>query len=196
MRASIATAICPLLALCAAQPFDGKSSKFSNTTHSTSCISPADAILIANGFGQILSNFSMSFGDTFIADDYVDQSDSVATLMHSPNLLASDVRFPSLFPPKLLTDAKHSWANSPTTPKKAFLLANKLNRVFRLSFSIHGLRAMPLLSVTCFPLQGWMYRVLLLLKLRKRRRITLVLVREAKNGRSRLFTESLIRRFG
>jgi hypothetical protein len=96
MRASIITAIYPLLALCAAQPFDGKSSKFSNTT-SPSCISPADAILIANGFGQILSNFSMSFGDTLIADDYVDQSDSVATLMHSPNLLASDVCSPFFF---------------------------------------------------------------------------------------------------
>jgi hypothetical protein len=98
MRASITTVACSLAALCAAQPFDSKSSKFSNTTASTSCISPADAILIANGFGQILSNFSMSFGDTLIADDYVDQSDSVATLMHSPNLLASDVRFPSLSP--------------------------------------------------------------------------------------------------
>jgi hypothetical protein len=96
MRASIITVTCPLLALCAAQPFDGKSSKLSNTT-STSCISPADATLIANGFGQILSNFSMSFGDVLIADDYVDQSDSVATLMHSPNLLASDVCSPFFF---------------------------------------------------------------------------------------------------
>jgi hypothetical protein len=100
MRASITTVACSLAALCAAQPFNGKSSKFPNTTHSTSCISPADAILIANGFGQILSNFSMSFGDNLIADDYTDQSDSVATLMHSPNLLASDVRFPSFSPPK------------------------------------------------------------------------------------------------
>jgi hypothetical protein len=95
MRASIATAICPLVALCAAQPLNGSSSRFSNTTDSTSCISSADAILIADGFGQILSNFSMSWGDSIIADGYVDQSDSVATLMHSPNVLASDVRPPS-----------------------------------------------------------------------------------------------------
>jgi hypothetical protein len=83
------------VALCAAQPLNGSSSRFSNTTDSTSCISSADAILIADGFGQILSNFSMSWGDSIIADGYVDQSDSVATLMHSPNVLASDVRPPS-----------------------------------------------------------------------------------------------------
>jgi len=94
MRTAIATAIYSLMALCAAQPFTGKSSRFSNTTDSTSCISTADAILIADGFGQILSNFSMSWGDNLIADGYVDQSDSVATLMHSPNLLASDVCWP------------------------------------------------------------------------------------------------------
>jgi len=95
MRASIATATFSLTALCAAQPYNITSSKLSNTTTtSTSCISTADAILIANGFGQILSNFSTSFGDTLIADGYVDQSDSVATLMHSPNLLASDVCLP------------------------------------------------------------------------------------------------------
>jgi hypothetical protein len=98
MRTSIATTVWPLMALCAAQPFNGKSSKPSNTTASTSCISAADAVLIADGFGQILSNFSTSFGDNLIADGYVDQSDSVATLMHSPNLVASDVCLPSPFP--------------------------------------------------------------------------------------------------
>ena len=99
MRTSITAAFCSLMALCAAQPYNITSSKLSNTTTTTStfCISTADAILIANGFGQILSNFSTSFGDTLIADGYVDQSDSVATLMHSPNLLASDVCLP-LFP--------------------------------------------------------------------------------------------------
>ncbi|THX16723.1 hypothetical protein D6D13_01333 [Aureobasidium pullulans] len=93
MRAFIATVLCPLVACYTIQPFN-TTSKSSNTTISsstTSCISTADAILIANGFGQILSNFSMSFGDILIADGYVDQSDSVATLMHSPNLLASDL---------------------------------------------------------------------------------------------------------
>ncbi|KAI4720707.1 hypothetical protein E4T48_03067 [Aureobasidium sp. EXF-10727] len=92
MRASIATALCPLLAHCAAQPFNTTSSKLANTTsNDTPCISSTDAVLIANGFGRILSNFSTSWGDTLIADGYVDQSDSVATLMHSPNLLASDL---------------------------------------------------------------------------------------------------------
>lgn len=33
----------------------------------------------------------MSWGDILIADGYTDQSDSVATLMHSPNVVASDV---------------------------------------------------------------------------------------------------------
>lgn len=102
MRASTATAICPLVALCAAQPFSGSSSRFFNITDSASCISSADAVLIADGFGQILSNFSMSWGDNLIADGYVDQSDSVATLMHSPNVLASDVRPPSPFSNSLL----------------------------------------------------------------------------------------------
>ena len=102
MRASIITAICSLMALCAAKPFNGKSTKFSNTTDSASCISAADAVLIADGFGQILSNFSTAFGDNLIADGYVDQSDSVATLMHSPNLVASDVRPPSPLPPLLI----------------------------------------------------------------------------------------------
>lgn len=55
------------------------------------CISAADAVLVADGFGQVLSNFSMSWGDILIADGYTDQSDSVATLMHSPNVVASDV---------------------------------------------------------------------------------------------------------
>ena len=79
------------MALSAAQPFNSSSTRFSNSTDTISCISSADAILIADGFGQILSNFSMSWGNNLIADGYVDQSDSVATLMHSPNLLASDV---------------------------------------------------------------------------------------------------------
>ncbi|CAD0109953.1 unnamed protein product [Aureobasidium uvarum] len=88
MRAFSATALCPLLAHCAAQPFNSTSSKLANTTsYETPCISSADAILIADGFGQILSNFSTSWGNILIADGYVDQSDSVATLMHSPNLL-------------------------------------------------------------------------------------------------------------
>lgn len=103
MRTSIAAVICPLMALCAAQPFNGKSSKLSNTTASTSCISAADAVLIADGFGQILSNLSTSFGDILIADGYVDQSDSVATLMHSPNLIASDVCLPFPCPSLPLT---------------------------------------------------------------------------------------------
>lgn len=94
MRAFIATALCPLVACYTIQPFNTTSKSSNTTIDTTSCISTADAILIANGFGQILSNFSMSFGDILIADDYVDQSDSVATLMHSPNLLASDVQSP------------------------------------------------------------------------------------------------------
>ncbi|KAI5209187.1 hypothetical protein AUEXF2481DRAFT_5138 [Aureobasidium subglaciale EXF-2481] len=93
MRTSIAAAVCPFMGLvfCTAQPFNNITSKATNNTSTTSCISPADAILIANGFGQILSNFTTSWGDVLIADDYIDQSDSVATLMHSPNVLASDL---------------------------------------------------------------------------------------------------------
>lgn len=97
MRTFIAAALYPLVALCAAQTFYSTSSKLAKTTfNSASCISAADAVLVANGFGQILSNFSTSFGDILIADGYTDQSDSVSTLMHSPNVVASDVS-PSLF---------------------------------------------------------------------------------------------------
>ncbi|KAI4842776.1 hypothetical protein E4T45_08911 [Aureobasidium sp. EXF-8846] len=119
MRTSIATVICPLMALgAAAQPFNGKSSKLSNTTASTSCISTVDAVLIADGFGQILSNFSTSFGDILIADGYVDQSDSVATLMHSPNLIASDLG-------KLTFDTKSSFlAGEQAQPGVPFKLLN------------------------------------------------------------------------
>ncbi|THX55634.1 hypothetical protein D6D06_04800 [Aureobasidium pullulans] len=120
MRAFIATALCPLVACYTIQPFN-TTSKSPNTTISsstTSCISTADAILIANGFGQILSNFSMSFGDILIADDYVDQSDSVATLMHSPNLLASDLG-------KLTFDTKASFlAGEQAQPGVPFTLLN------------------------------------------------------------------------
>ncbi|KAH0354552.1 hypothetical protein KCU81_g1111, partial [Aureobasidium melanogenum] len=92
MRTFIAAALYPLVALCAAQPFHSTSSKLAKTTFdSASCISAADAVLVANGFGQILSNFSTSFGDILIADGYTDQSDSVSTLMHSPNVVASDL---------------------------------------------------------------------------------------------------------
>lgn len=92
MRAFLATLLCPLVAHCAAQPFNSTSSKLSNSTsNSKSCISAADAVLIADGFGQILSDSSTSFGDILIADGYTDQSDSVSTLMHSPNVIASDV---------------------------------------------------------------------------------------------------------
>ncbi|KAG9561478.1 hypothetical protein KCU71_g7101, partial [Aureobasidium melanogenum] len=89
MRAFIATILC-LVAHCTA--FHSTSSELANTTsHSTFCISAADAVLVANGFGQILSNFSTSWGDVLIADGFTDQSDSVATLMHSPNVVASDL---------------------------------------------------------------------------------------------------------
>ncbi|KAK6008592.1 hypothetical protein QM012_000495 [Aureobasidium pullulans] len=92
MRTFIFTFLCLLAAYCAAQPFGPTSVKLANaTSDSTSCISTADAVLVANGFGQILSNFSTSWGDILIADGYTDQSDSVATLMHSPNLVASDL---------------------------------------------------------------------------------------------------------
>lgn len=92
MRAFIATVLCPLVAHCAAQPSSRTFSKLAKTSSdNTSCISAADAVLVAEGFGQILSNFSMSWGDVLIADGYTDQSDSVATLMHSPNVVASDV---------------------------------------------------------------------------------------------------------
>lgn len=60
-----------------------------NTT--STCISHADAHLIASGFGEILSNYNETFGNKLIAEGYVDQSDSVATLIHTPNLLASNV---------------------------------------------------------------------------------------------------------
>lgn len=94
MRAFIAAALYPLAALCIAQPFQSTSSKLAKTTFdSASCISAADAVLVANGFGQILSNFNTSFGDILIADGYTDQSDSVSTLMHSPNVVPSDVSF-------------------------------------------------------------------------------------------------------
>ncbi|KAG9846245.1 hypothetical protein KCU98_g6158, partial [Aureobasidium melanogenum] len=92
MRAFIATVLCPLVAHCTAQPFHSTSSKLADTTsENASCISAADAVLVANGFGQILSNFSTSWGDVLIADGFTDQSDSVATLMHSPNVVASDL---------------------------------------------------------------------------------------------------------
>ncbi|THW71180.1 hypothetical protein D6D19_07398 [Aureobasidium pullulans] len=115
--------LCPLVACYTIRPFN-TTLKSSNTT--TSCISTADAILIANGFGQILSNFSMSFGDILIADGYVDQSDSVATLMHSPNLLASDAQ--SLLSPllgKLTFDTKTSFlAGEQAQPGVPFTLLN------------------------------------------------------------------------
>jgi hypothetical protein len=93
MRTSLASALCYLITHCTAQPTNSKlsNSTVPTTNETITCISPADAILIANGFGHILSNFSMAFGDTLIAEGYTDQSDSVATLSHSPNLVASDV---------------------------------------------------------------------------------------------------------
>ncbi|THY29445.1 hypothetical protein D6D01_03544 [Aureobasidium pullulans] len=118
MRAFIATALCPLVACYTIQPFNTTSKSSNTTIDTTSCISTADAILIANGFGQILSNFSMSFGDILIANDYVDQSDSVATLMHSPNLLASDLG-------KITFDTKVSFlAGEQAQPGVPFTLLN------------------------------------------------------------------------
>ncbi|CAD0099393.1 unnamed protein product [Aureobasidium mustum] len=119
MRVFVATVLCPLVAHCAAQPFNSTSSKLSNSTsNSTSCISAADAVLIADGFGQILSNFSTSFGDILIADGYTDQSDSVATLMHSPNVIASDLG-------KITFDSKASFlAGEQAQPGVPFKLLN------------------------------------------------------------------------
>lgn len=56
------------------------------------CISSADAALIATKFGLTISNYTEALAVQLLSDDFTDQSDSVNTLIHEPGLVASDVR--------------------------------------------------------------------------------------------------------
>jgi hypothetical protein len=45
------------------------------------CLCDSDADVIANDFAQLISNFSEEFAEKVLAEDFVDQSDSVNTLI-------------------------------------------------------------------------------------------------------------------
>ena len=47
------------------------------------CLCDSDADVIANDFAQLISNFTTTFANEVLADDYTDQSDSVNTLIDS-----------------------------------------------------------------------------------------------------------------
>lgn len=47
------------------------------------CLCDSDADVIANDFAQLISNYSASFANLVLADDFIDQSDSVNTLIDS-----------------------------------------------------------------------------------------------------------------
>jgi hypothetical protein len=47
------------------------------------CLCDSDAEVIGNDFAQLISNYSATFANEVIADDYTDQSDSVNTLIDS-----------------------------------------------------------------------------------------------------------------
>jgi hypothetical protein len=45
------------------------------------CLCDSDADVIANDFAQLISNYTAAFAEKVLADDYIDQSDSVNTLI-------------------------------------------------------------------------------------------------------------------
>lgn len=47
------------------------------------CLCDSDADVIGNDFAQLISNYSADFATKVLADDYIDQSDSVNTLIDS-----------------------------------------------------------------------------------------------------------------
>jgi hypothetical protein len=47
------------------------------------CLCDSDADQIANDFAELISNFNETFAELVLADDYIDQSDSVNTLIDS-----------------------------------------------------------------------------------------------------------------
>ncbi|KAI5264533.1 hypothetical protein E4T47_08742 [Aureobasidium subglaciale] len=64
-----------------------------NATHSgnASCISDADASLIATSFGLTISNYTEALAVQLFTTNFTDQSDSVNTLIHEPGLQAQDL---------------------------------------------------------------------------------------------------------
>jgi hypothetical protein len=55
------------------------------------CISTADASLIATSFGLTISNYTEALAVQLFTNNFTDQSDSVNTLIHEPGLQAKDV---------------------------------------------------------------------------------------------------------
>jgi len=49
----------------------------------TFCLCDSDAEVIGNDFAQLISNYSATFANEVLANDYTDQSDSVNTLIDS-----------------------------------------------------------------------------------------------------------------
>ncbi len=47
------------------------------------CLTDCDADVIANDFAQLISNYTESFAQLVLAENYIDQSDSVNTLIDS-----------------------------------------------------------------------------------------------------------------
>ncbi|KAI4852139.1 hypothetical protein E4T44_01679 [Aureobasidium sp. EXF-8845] len=55
------------------------------------CISTADASLIATSFGLTISNYTEALAVQLFTNNFTDQSDSVNTLIHEPGLQAKDL---------------------------------------------------------------------------------------------------------
>lgn len=49
---------------------------------SPSCVTDADATVVANNFALLISNYTVARAEAFIANDYLDQADSVNTLIN------------------------------------------------------------------------------------------------------------------
>ena len=47
------------------------------------CLTECDADVIANDFAQLISNYTQAFAELVLAENYLDQSDSVNTLIDS-----------------------------------------------------------------------------------------------------------------
>ena len=85
------------------------------------CLDNNDATLIADNFAQLFSNYSKPFADEFLATDYEDQNDSVATLINNGTNCPIPVRRDSKPEVEMIADIVVTTARQPHLPNPSRL---------------------------------------------------------------------------
>jgi hypothetical protein len=110
------------------------------------CLCDSDADVIANDFAQLISNFTTTFANEVLADDYTDQSDSVNTLIDSGTTSPLAVRTLLYDPPDLCFETDICFCGSvlsPSLPRPISLQARADSQISHSPSSRHGTPATP-----------------------------------------------------